>query len=133
MSETGPNIILIDDNEIDIVVNTKLLKLANLTENVFSFHSCMEAMDYISANLDSLNQKPNVILLDIQMPGIDGFGCLDEIDKLPDAFNGNCKVFMLSSSIDRYDIQRAESNNKVLKVLEKPLDVYLLKRLMEES
>jgi CheY-like chemotaxis protein len=132
MSENGPNIILIDDNEIDVVVNTKLLMLANLTESVFSFNSCMAAMDYINENIDSLNQKSNVILLDIQMPRIDGFGCLDEIDKLPESFNGNCKVFMLSSSIDRYDIQRAEANNKVLKVLEKPLDVYLLKRLMEE-
>lgn len=133
MSDDVPNIILIDDNEIDIVVNTKLLKLANLTESVYSFNSCKEAMTYIGENMDLLNQRSNVILLDIQMPVIDGFGCLTEIEKLPEAFNGNCKVFMLSSSIDRYDIQRAEANNKVLKVLEKPLDVYLLKRLMEES
>ncbi|MCB0762203.1 MAG: response regulator [Flavobacteriales bacterium] len=124
------NILLIDDNEIDIVVNTKLLKLANISEQITSFMTARDLIDYINDNLSVLITKQNIILLDIQMPEIDGFQCLEMYDELPQSFKDVCKVFMLSSSIDRNDIENAEANPNVIKVLEKPLDVYLLKRLI---
>jgi len=133
MTETGElNFILIDDNDIDIVVNSKLLKLANFSGNIMDFSSCEETLSYFEANCDELSKKNNVILLDIQMPMIDGFGCLDRFEGLPEHLKKSMRIFMLSSSIDRNDIERAENNPAVLKVLEKPLDVYLLKRLLEE-
>lgn len=124
------NIILVDDNDIDIVVNTKLLKLANITENVISFSSCDETMAYFMENSEKIKQFMNVILLDIQMPGTDGFQCLEKFTAMSEDLKSCCKIFMLSSSIDRGDIEKAEANNDVIKVLEKPLDVYLLKRLI---
>ena len=124
------NILLIDDNEIDIVVNTKLLKLANISEQITSFMTARDLIDYINDNLSVLITKQSIILLDIQMPEIDGFQCLEMYDELPQSFKDVCKVFMLSSSIDRNDIENAEANPNVIKVLEKPLDVYLLKRLI---
>lgn len=124
------NIILVDDNDIDIVVNTKLLKLANITDNVVSFNRCEEALDWLGQNHKNGGLKDNVVLLDIQMPGTDGFQCLEKYVSLPPEVKTGCRVFMLSSSIDRGDIERAEANHDVIKVLEKPLDVYLLKRLL---
>ncbi|MGB0423891.1 MAG: response regulator [Flavobacteriales bacterium] len=127
------NIILIDDNDIDIVVNTKLLTLANLTNNISSFKSCAKVLEYIKANEESLKEYQNVILLDIQMPVVNGFECLKRLSEHADDFTNSTLVFMLSSSIDRGDIEKAEANTKVIKVLEKPLDVYLLKRLIESE
>ncbi len=127
------NIILVDDNDIDIVVNTKLLKLANITDNVTSFSSCDETMAYFLENSEHIKSFTNVILLDIQMPGTDGFQCLEKFTAMADDVKQCCKIFMLSSSIDRGDIERAEANPDVIKVLEKPLDVYLLKRLINST
>lgn len=124
------NIILVDDNDIDIVVNTKLLKLANITENVVSFNRCEDALNWLRENGQNEDVMDNIMLLDIQMPGTDGFQCLEKYSELPDEVKKSCRVFMLSSSIDRGDIERAEANSYVIKVLEKPLDVYLLKRLL---
>lgn len=123
------NIVLVDDNDIDIVVNTKLLKLANITDNVVAFNNCEDALDWLKDN-DQSSGVQNIMLLDIQMPGTDGFQCLEKYATLADNVKDNCRVFMLSSSIDRGDIERAEANPDVIKVLEKPLDVYLLKRLL---
>lgn len=124
------NIILVDDDDIDIVVNTKLLKLANITENVVSFNCCEDALNWLRENGQNEDVMDNIMLLDIQMPGTDGFQCLEKYSELPDEVKKSCRVFMLSSSIDRGDIERAEANSYVIKVLEKPLDVYLLKRLL---
>lgn len=124
------NIILVDDNEIDIVVNTKLLKLANISEDVTSFMSAHDLMDHLNSERDELIGQSNILLLDIQMPVTDGFQCLEMFDKLDPELKASFKVFMLSSSIDRNDIEKAESDRNIIKVLEKPLDVYLLKRLI---
>lgn len=130
MNQKELNIFLIDDNDIDIVVNTKLLKLANITSRIRSFSNGMDALNYMSSNQEELNQFQNVILLDIQMPLHSGFDIFEKYMQFPDQIRSQCKVFMLSSSIDRNDIKKAEDNEEIIKVLEKPLDVYLLKRLV---
>lgn len=125
------HIILVDDNDIDIVVNSKLLKLANFSQNITSFNSGRDVLHFLEEDQSSLTEKTNILLLDIQMPTMGGFECLEKIMTLPESVLSSLKVFMLSSSIDRNDIERAEKNPAILKVLEKPLDVYLLKRLVE--
>lgn len=126
------NIFLIDDNDIDIVVNTKLLKLARITEEIRSFQGCQDALSWFMGNEDTLRNQTNVILLDIQMPHMDGFECMDHFSDMPEGLRKAFTVYMLSSSIDRKDISRAEEHPFVKRVLEKPLDVYLLKRFLEE-
>lgn len=126
------NILLVDDNDIDIVVNTKLLRLANFKGGIQAFHSGNEVISYIRNNRQEYEGKVNVLLLDIQMPGIDGFETLQLFEAFEAEIKDQFQVFMLSSSIDRNDIIRAESNAIIRKVLEKPLDVYLLRRLIEQ-
>jgi CheY-like chemotaxis protein len=128
--EKNINILLVDDNDIDIVVNTKLLRLANFKGAIYPFPSGEEVIAYIKTNPAQLQGFTNVLLLDIQMPNVDGFETLQLFSDLDQGLRENYKVFMLSSSIDRNDIVRAESNPLVVKVLEKPLDVYLLRRLL---
>lgn len=125
------NIILVDDNDIDIVVNTKLLRLANFKGAIHSFPSGPESLEFIESHADQLKDFLNVLLLDIQMPETDGFETLSRFTEFSEELKSIFKVFMLSSSIDRNDIVRAEANPLVIKVLEKPLDVYLLRKLME--
>lgn len=125
------HIILVDDNDIDIVVNSKLLKLANFSQNISSFNSGRDVLDFLGEKQSQIIDQQNILLLDIQMPIMGGFECLDKIMELPAEVQESLMVFMLSSSIDRNDIERAEKNPAVLKVLEKPLDVYLLKRLVD--
>ena len=123
---------LVDDNDIDIAVNTKLLHLAEIGGEVLVYSSGTEFLTAIKSDQDRWKNQKNIVLLDIMMPGLTGFQYMDECNQLDEALTNSFHVFMLSSSIDRSDIKRAEDTPRVHRVLEKPLDVYLLKKAIEQ-
>jgi CheY-like chemotaxis protein len=122
---------LVDDNDIDIAVNTKLLQIADISPNIRAYNSAVKFLEEVNANSAHFSTGDHVILLDIMMPRINGFECLDELEKMSDDIKSHLTVFMLSSTIDRNDIRRAETHELVQKVLEKPLDIYILKKGLE--
>lgn len=125
-------IILVDDNDIDTIVNRRLIDIAKITDmsNVISFTGYDPLMDYLNNNISDLSDRQTIILMDIQMPIKDGFDCIESILEFPAEQIKDFRLFMLTSSIDREDIKRAEKIERIERVLEKPLDVYMLKNLI---
>jgi len=123
---------LVDDNDIDTSVNMKLLHLANISHHVSTYSSAVKFMATMKENAELFRQGPHVVLLDIMMPVMDGFECLAELEKLDTSLTQHMHVFMLSSSIDRNNISKAEKFAIVKRVIEKPLDVYTLKMALED-
>ncbi|MEZ4799079.1 MAG: response regulator [Flavobacteriales bacterium] len=124
-------IYLVDDNDIDIAVNSKLLQLAQIGDEIKVFSTGSDFVNSLKEDREETLAQNNIILLDIMMPGMTGFETIEhfrnEDEQLFEQFN----IFMLSSSIDRNDIKRAEETPRVFRVLEKPLDVYQLKKAIE--
>ena len=63
------------------------------------------------------------------MPGMDGFGFLDEFGKLDDAIKKKARIVMLSTSDSFKDLNRANQNPHVYKFLNKPLTPAALKAM----
>ena len=117
---------LIDDDPLDIFINTKLLRLNNFSEELIV---CKDAEDALKLlGIDRV--KPDIILLDIRMPAMDGFKFLEEYDKL-DIDKSDTKIIMLSSSINPLDIERSMNNKYITRFLDKPLTVDKLILLAE--
>lgn len=119
---------LIDDNIVDLKINSRLINLTNLFEEIIICQSGEEALDYLNAHVQDLDRLPSFILLDIQMPEMDGFDFLD----LYKNFKEKCPIAMLSSTLDFGDIQRAEANPYVVKLLKKPLSTSELAALVPQ-
>ncbi|WP_316785201.1 response regulator [Pedobacter frigiditerrae] len=123
-------VMLIDDNEIDLKINAKLISLFKLFDETIICQSAEDALDYLNKHSNETEKLPSFILLDIQMPDMDGFDFLEQYKNLSKTFTDKCTVAMLSSTLDFGDIQRAEANPYVVKLLKKPLSLPELTQLV---
>lgn len=103
-----------------------------LFKEVALFPAAGEALDFIVKNLENPELFPLVILLDIQMPEMDGFEFTNEYEKLPLSFKQKSDIIMISSTDDIADIERAASNKNIRKLIKKPLKVDELRQLLDE-
>jgi CheY-like chemotaxis protein len=109
---------IVEDNPIDIFINTKVIEQTNLCNELVTYNSAREALERLANNQGA---NPELILLDIRMPDMDGFEFLDAFMKLPEAIHQKCKIIMLSSSIDDADESKARSYPVVYDFVCKPL------------
>lgn len=125
-------IMLVDDSDIDLKINAKIISLTDLFEETISCKSGEEALDYIKRHLKNPKNLPQLILLDIHMPLMGGFAFLDAYSLLPTSFTANCHIAMLSSTLDFAHIKKSEANPLVTRFLKKPLQATELKKLVNE-
>ncbi|MDO9001353.1 MAG: response regulator [Bacteroidota bacterium] len=119
------SIMLIDDNAIDIFLNQKVIESLKFIERIQTFSGAVDALNYLKL-IEDINAyhrlfAPQIILLDINMPIMDGFGFLVEFDKLKIFKQNPVDIFMLSSSLNSEEISRANNNNNVSGFISKPL------------
>lgn len=109
-------IFLVDDDPINNLINKRLLKKMNFSENIYEFLEAEKALETIAA-LPSTQSI--MVFLDINMPVMNGWEFLNEY--VSQFENRQDKIVILSSSIDFQDRQRAMSYDIVSGFLEKPL------------
>ncbi|HNQ11831.1 MAG TPA: response regulator [Bacteroidia bacterium] len=118
------HVLLLDDNPLDNFVNKNLIEKAKFAEQVTVHEHALHTIDFLKdCHEDDL---PEIIFLDINMPGMDGFEFLDEFAKLPIHIVTACKIIMLSTSESFKDLNRANRNRYVYKFLNKPMSESVL-------
>ena len=110
---------LVDDNVIDHFIIIKYFQKAGITHPVQCFAGAAEALLFLRNA--AINDLPHLVFLDINMPGMNGFDFLDAFSLLGSHITNQCKIVMLSSSLNAEDIQRATANPYVISYITKPL------------
>lgn len=116
-----PLIMLVDDSEIDIYINKFIFKEVSDSLEIISFTEALKALDFLIDNCENQSKIPDFIFLDIHMPIMDGFDFLDEYSNCSYNVLDKCQIYILSSSFDPVDINRATQNKFVKGYVEKPL------------
>ncbi|MCX6185989.1 MAG: response regulator [Bacteroidetes bacterium] len=125
--------LLIDDNEVDNYVSKHIITRSKLVEKISVASSAKEALEFLNSLLANSNDFPNIIMLDIRMPEMDGFEFLDEFVKFPKSIIKGCNIIMLSSSNDQSDIEKSNTYKVVKGYLNKPLDIVLFVDLVNTN
>jgi len=112
---------VIDDDVIYQFAVKLTIKQLGLAEQVLTFSNGELAQKYFVENAENKSVLPDVLLLDINMPVMDGWDFLIWFSENKKTISKNIPIFMVSSSIDWRDIERAKSFEEVIDYVSKPL------------
>jgi CheY-like chemotaxis protein len=114
------NVLLVDDDAICNLISRKMLEYAGMATEIHTAANGREAIDYFNHTVD--NSLPDMVLLDLNMPVMDGFGFLEAFRKLTRTSLNKIKIVIVTSSEDSKDLQKARSMG-VNYYLTKPITV----------
>ncbi|QQL49305.1 response regulator [Mucilaginibacter ginkgonis] len=123
------NIMLVDDDEINNFISVKLIKKAVVSSEISSALNGKLAIDKLVELKNQGQQLPDYILLDINMPVMNGWEFLDEYKALDIDPESKTKIFIISSSVFSNDINKAKSYALVKDFVSKPLNIDKIKEL----
>lgn len=122
-------IVLIDDNEGDNYVHRRAITEAQCARRVVCFEMAEDALEQIKMGTIA----PDLIFLDINMPGMDGWEFLDEYGRLPNTItNRAVVVVMLTTSLNPRDREKAESMTSLADFYNKPLTASICKEIIRK-
>ncbi|MBX9853506.1 MAG: response regulator [Cytophagaceae bacterium] len=123
-------VLLVDDDGVTNFINHRLIKKLNLTDCIQSAINGNEALRYIKDFISKNDQNcPELILLDINMPVLDGFEFLDEFQKLNINNRDRVKIIMLTTSTHQKDVLKIAKDTKI-GYINKPLTEEKLKECL---
>lgn len=129
MGESMINLLVIDDDEINIFIIKKIVEKTGYAVNTVSKGNGQLAIDYLSSIINEERLFPDIILIDINMPILNGWDFIEAYEKL--STTAKAEMYMLSSSVYENDIERAKSYKSVKGFISKPLSIERLSELLK--
>ena len=122
-------IYIIDDDPIYKLVTNKLIEKTNLFSGTRHFANGSEALHYFESTTDF----PDILLLDLEMPEMDGWEFLDEFCQLKKKMENDGLIYIASSSIAHEDKMKAQKYKCVRGFLSKPINLDKLKKIADQD
>ena len=113
-------VLLVDDDEICNMISVSTLTRLNIATKIHVTLSGAQAIDLLNESSKIAGAIPDIILLDLNMPVMDGFGFVDAFQKLSLPNKESIRIIIVTSSLDPKDIEKATKMG-IDRVLIKPL------------
>ncbi len=122
-------IAIVDDDTIfQFTTKVKIEKLG-LSDDIQIFNDGEEIYNFLKEASES--ELPDILLLDINMPIVDGWDFLALYEQLDDSLKNRIKIFMLSSSINPVDLEKAQAHPHIVEYVTKPIHDDVLKNIIK--
>jgi CheY-like chemotaxis protein len=131
----SPAVLVIDDDPLALALTAKVVSQLIRKKSIRTFTSALDAIAYFqakSAGTDHRQSAPGLVLSDLNMPGMDGFGFLDEFAKLSPVIRDRYRVFVLSATKDEEEQRKLFEKMFFAGFCTKPLTVEKLQRILKE-
>jgi len=127
------NLTLVDDDDVFVFLTKKTIEETKLVDLIKVFENGLDALNFLKENKYNVDALPEVILLDLSMPIMNGWQFLEEYTKLHPTIGKKITIYICSSSISHDDITRSKAINEVTDYIIKPITkeslIALIKKL----
>lgn len=126
------SVCIIDDDKVYTFGVKKIIKNYLPEKDVTTFGNGREALDGIKNLLESGEELPDLILLDIDMPEMNGWEFLNKFEEIRSDIEKKIEIFVISSRIDadKQELYKVEWDEKVSDFIKKPVHASMLKELL---
>lgn len=122
-------LLVIDDDDINIFIIKKIVEKTGYNVEMIAKTNGQMAVDYLTMTLSLKESLPHLVLIDINMPVLNGWEFLDAYGHLN--IHQKIDMYMLSSSVYENDIEKAKSYQTVKGFISKPLSIERLSELFK--
>ncbi|MFP5078937.1 response regulator [Pedobacter sp. JCM 36344] len=123
------NLLVIDDDDINIFIIKKIVAKTGYNVEMVSKNNGQLAIDYLATLKDDPEKFPDLMLIDINMPVLNGWEFLKAYDELDSKLKSD--MYMLSSSVYENDIEKAKTYKTIKGFISKPLSIERLSELLK--
>ena len=127
------NAFIIDDDDIYIFGIKKLVQIKKLCNEIHTFGNGFDALQRLKELEAQKKPFPEIILLDINMPVMNGWEFMEKFSEIDESLRKDTKTYMVSSSIDPEDIEKANKLKEIEEYIIKPIDLNTLIRIFTTS
>lgn len=125
-------VLLVDDDDVTNFLNSKVIEHAKVAEHIEVKLNGQEALDFLSPQHTTASEPPSLILLDLNMPIMDGWEFLEAYKEKLSKQNSKPNIILLSASSNPDDIKRASKMPMVSAYRTKPLTTELLEEIIQD-
>lgn len=131
MSVQFPHFIIIDDSRLDCFIAEKIIQNSAIFSSVKSYMEATEAFEIIKNKKEEGDGVITIIVLDIQMPVMNGFEFVSAFEKLPKEIQSKYAIFLFSSSINENDKNRLKNYPAIIRFYSKPISKETIAQMVE--
>ncbi len=121
--------LLVDDDMINNFLTKEFLEIYLPNAETYTALNGKEAIDFLVTLVDTPENLPDVILLDINMPVLDGWEFLDYLETLNHPTLNKIRIYMFTSSVYYKDIDKSKNYKSVKDLFSKPLSEEIIHKI----
>jgi CheY-like chemotaxis protein len=125
-------IMLVDDNHDDNYFHEREIKKLHLANIVITKNSGLDALEYLKSMKKKKDVQPNLIFLDINMPGMNGWEFLQKYNQLDKELQSKVIIIMLTTSDNPDDEAKAKTWSFVSDYITKPLTQEIMQDIIDK-